>query len=380
MERTRYLERIKQQMKVHSVCGLLGPRQCGKTTLAREYASTFDGKVHWFDLEDPPTLESLSNPMRALETLEGLVVLDEIQKLPEVFPILRVLSDRKQAKYMALGSASGDLLRQSSESLAGRIGYIELSPFHLKEGAEVRPLLIRGGFPLSYDAETDEESMLWRESYIKTFLERDIPELGFSIPPITIRRFWMMLVHVNGQQLNLHQLGTALGVSGHTVRSYLDILEGTFMVRVLQPWFENIDKRQVKAPKVYFRDTGILLALMAIHSYEELLRHPALGAIWEGFALEQVIQALEVYGNAAFFWRTGHGAELDLLIQARGGKRIGFEFKFADAPSRTKSMIIAMQDLKLDHMYVVYPGSRNYLLDDNISVIGIEEVKTLELA
>ncbi|MBI1954075.1 MAG: ATP-binding protein [Proteobacteria bacterium] len=374
MKRHRYLERIKEHFSVHSVCGLLGPRQCGKTTLALQFSQIFSGDVHRFDLENPDDLESLSNPMRILEKLKGLVIIDEIQRLPNLFPILRVLVDRQQAKYLVLGSASRDLLQQSSESLAGRIGYIELSPFHLKEGVEVTPLLIRGGFPLSYMAETDRASLLWRDSYIQTFLERDVPSLGFSVPPMQLRRFWMMLVHIHGQQLNVHQLGTSLGISGHTARSYLDILEGTFMMRILQPWFENISKRQVKTPKIYFRDTGILLALLKIASEEQLLHHPLLGHIWEGFALEQTLQALEIRREEAFYWRTSHGAELDLLIQYQG-KQLGFEFKFADAPKRTKSMHMAATDLKLNHLYVIYPGKRDYSLEDYLSVISIESIK-----
>lgn len=376
MERARYLEQIHEQFEIHAVCGLLGPRQCGKTTLALEYTKTFNGEIHHFDLENPDDLESLSNPMRVLERLNGLVIIDEIQRLPDLFPILRVLADRKQARYLVLGSASRELLRQSSESLAGRIGYIELTPFHLKEGAEVTPLLIRGGFPVSYEAKTDKSSMLWRKSYIQTFLEKDIPALGFSIPPTMLRRFWMMLVHVHGQQLNLHQLGMSLGVSGHTTRSYLDILEGTFMVRILQPWHANTKKRQNKTPKLYFRDSGILLALMQITTEPELLRHPSLGAVWEGLALEQVIQALEISREEVFFWRTANGAELDLFVHYQG-KKLGFEFKFTDAPKKTKSMAIALADLELDHLYVVYPGVRSYPIEDKITVIGIEEIRKL---
>lgn len=374
MERIRYLQRIFEQFEVHTVCGLLGPRQCGKTTLALQYAQTFSGVVHHFDLENPDDLESLSNPMRVLERLEGLVIIDEIQRLPDLFPILRVLVDRKQAKYLVLGSASRELIRQSSETLAGRIGYIELTPFHLKEGCETTPLLIRGGFPLSYGAKSDQGSLLWRDSYIQTFLEKDIPALGFSVPSMMLRRFWMMLTHVHGQQLNLHQLGTSLGVSGHTVRSYLDILEGTFMVRILQPWHENLGKRQTKTPKLYFRDSGILLALMKISSHEQLLRHPSLGIVWEGFALEQTLQVLEVRQEEAFYWRTSHGAELDLLVHHQG-KRLGFEFKFADAPKRSKSMMAALTDLKLDHLYVIYPGIRGYPIDDRLSVLGIDSLR-----
>jgi predicted AAA+ superfamily ATPase len=376
MERERYLQRIQEQFEVHTVCGILGPRQCGKTTLALEYARKYPGKVHHFDLENPDDLESLMNPMRALETLTGLVIIDEIQRLPNLFPILRVLVDRQQAHYLVLGSASRELIRQSSETLAGRIGYIELTPFHLREGCVVNQLLSRGGYPVSYTAKSDRASMLWRESYIQTFLEKDIPSLGFSIPPLTLRRCWQMLTHVHGQQLNLHEIGTSLGISGHTVRTYLDILEGTFMVRVLQPWHENISKRQTKTPKLYFRDSGILLALMKISSYEHLLRHPSLGAVWEGFAMEQVIQAYEAQRNDVYFWRTANGSELDLLVHHQG-KRLGFEFKFSDAPKKSKSMMVALNDLKLDHLSVVYPGKRTYSMSDELSCVSIEDVPGL---
>ena len=373
MDRDRYLERIKLQFQVHNVCAILGPRQCGKSTIAKMYAKEFKGKLHCFDLENPDDLEALQNPMRILERLEGLVVIDEIQLVPDLFKILRVLSDRKQASYLVLGSASRDLIRQSSETLAGRIGYIELSPFHLAEGMKFSELLVRGGYPLSYLAISDEASMLWRQSYIQTFLERDIPALGFNIPSQKLRRFWMMMTNVHAGQLNLHDIGNSLGVSGHTVRSYLDILEGTFMMRVLNPWHENISKRQVKTPKVYFRDSGILLALLRIENGDQLYRHPMLGSIWEGFALEQTLQALEVRGEETFYWRTSHGAELDLFVNYQA-KRIGFEFKFSDAPKRSKSMIIACEDLKLDQLYVIYPGQRTYQIDDKITVLGISDM------
>jgi predicted AAA+ superfamily ATPase len=373
MDRTRYLERIKLQFQVHNVCAILGPRQCGKSTLARMYAKDFKKKIHFFDLENPDDLEALQNPMRTLEGLTGLVVIDEIQLVPDLFKILRVLCDRQQAQYLVLGSASKDLIKQSSETLAGRIGYIELSPFHLSEGLDSKKLFVRGGFPLSYLAVDDEASMLWRDSYIQTFLERDIPSLGFNIPAQKLRRFWMMMVHIHGQQLNLHNIGNSLGTSGHTVRSYLDILEGTFMMRVLNPWYENISKRQIKTPKVYFRDTGILLSLLRLGNEEQLLRHPMLGSIWEGFALEQILQLLEIRGEETFYWRTSHGAELDLFMNYNS-QRLGFEFKFSDAPKRSKSMVIACEDLKLDHLYVIYPGQRTYQIEDKITVLGIEDL------
>ncbi len=371
LKRTHYIQELKEQLQVHAVAALLGPRQCGKTTLALEFARNYPGPIHHFDLENPSDQLALSEPMRVLEHLNGLVIIDEVQRLPALFPILRVLADRKQAHFLILGSASRDLIQNSSESLAGRIGYIELTPFQLAEGCKARELLIRGGFPRSYLADSEKHSSLWREAYIQTFLERDIPNLGFQVPPLLLRRFWMMLAHVHGQLLNMNSLGTSLGVSGHSVRHYLDILAGTFMVRVMPPWYNNLQKRQVKTPKLYFRDSGILLTLLGIESQEALLHHPSLGAIWEGFALEQVIQALELRPEEAFFWRTSQGAELDLLSFQKG-KAIGYEFKFADTPKTTKSMHQAMKDLELEHLYVIYPGEREIPLADRITAVGLE--------
>jgi len=371
LKRDHFIRRLKEQLKVHAVAALLGPRQCGKTTLASLLAEDYLEPIHHFDLENPSDLLALSEPMRILERLNGLVIIDEVQRLPSLFPILRVLVDRKQAHYLILGSASRDLIQNSSETLAGRIGYIELTPFQMREGCQAPQLLVRGGFPRSYLADSEKDSYLWREAYIQTFLERDIPNLGFQVPPLMLRRFWMMLAHVHGQLLNMNSLGTSLGVSGHSVRHYLDILAGTFMVRVMPPWYSNIQKRQVKTPKIYFRDSGILLTLLGLQSEEAMLRHPSLGPIWEGFALEQVIQTLELRPEEAFFWRTSHGAELDLLT-FQNGKAIGFEFKFADAPRTTKSMHQALKDLELEHIYVIYPGQREIPLADQITAIGLD--------
>lgn len=370
LQRSKFLSAIVNQFKVHPVCALLGPRQCGKTTLALQYAGNLERPFHHFDLENPEDVLSLQEPMRVLENLPGLVVIDEIQRLPDVFPILRVLADKQTTKYLILGSASRDLIQQSSETLAGRIGYIELTPFQLAEGVQANKLMMRGGFPRSYLAQTDADSSLWREAFIQTFLERDIPNLGFNIPALILRRFWMMLTHVHGQLINMSQLGTALGVSGHTIRHYLDILAGTFMIRLMPPWFENIGKRQIKTPKLFFRDNGLLLTLLGIQSEEALLRHPYRGVVWEGFAMEQVIQFLNLRPEEAFFWRTHEGAELDLLAFC-AGKRIGYEFKFTDRPATTKSMHQALADLKLEHLYVVYPGQRTIPLTDNITAIGL---------
>ena len=379
MERSGYLSAIMQQMAIHPVVGILGPRQCGKTTLAHRVANEYAGPIHRFDLEDPQDLAALSAPMIALQSLEGLVVVDEIQRLPSLFPILRVLVDRKlqdpsykNTHFLILGSSSRDLIQQSTETLAGRIGYIELTPFRLHEGCKLDALWLRGGYPLSYLAKDDNQSFLWRKAYVKTFLERDIPQLGFNIPSGKMQRCWMMLAHLHTHLLNKQAISVALGVSNPTVQNYLDILTGTFMMRTLMPWFENIKKRQVKSPKLYFRDSGLLLSLLHLDTRQALLQHPALGAIWEGFALEQLIQALQLDADEVFFWRTQDGAELDLFFM-RGGKRLGFEFKFADAPRSTKSMHNALHSLQLDQLYVIYPGEKSYVLQDKMMVIGLKE-------
>lgn len=372
MNRLFFMQQIVRQLEVHSVCALLGPRQAGKSTLARQFSDEYQGQVHRFDLEIPEDVAALQQPLYALESLEGLVIIDEVQRVPELFPILRVLADRGKAKYLILGSASRDLIRQASESLAGRIGFIELPPFSLFESHELVPqtLLVRGGFPRSYLTDTDKASVLWRSAYVQTFLERDIPQLGFTIPALVLRRFWMMLAHVHGQLLNMHSLGQSMGISGHTVRTYLDILAGTFMIRLLPPWFANISKRQTKTPKMYFRDSGMLLNLLGINDYQALLRYPQLGAVWEGFALEQMIQAFHLNPEEAFFWRTQQAAELDLLV-FKNGQRLGFEFKFSQKPTLSKSMHIALQDLALDQLYVIYPGEREFQLDDKITACGL---------
>lgn len=374
--RPKFLAHIQTQLQLHPICALLGPRQCGKTTLALEFAKQSTQTVHHFDLENPEDMVFLAQPMRVLEQLSGLIIIDEVQRLPELFPLLRVLVDKQQrsenssTRYLILGSTSRDLLKQSSETLAGRIGYIELTPFQLEEVWDAELLLSRGGFPRSYLADTPEASYLWRESYIQTYLERDIPSLGFNIPPLMLRRFWMMLTHLHGQLLNMNTLGTSLSISGHTVRRYLDILAGTFMVRLLPPWFENIHKRQIKTPKLFFRDTGLLLTLLAIRSRDAMLHHPMLGALWEGFALEQVIHSMDLRSEEAFFWRTHTGAELDLFT-LKTGKRIGFEFKFADMPRTTKSMHQALNHLRLDHLYLIYPGERTIVLTEKITAMGL---------
>ena len=375
MIRGKYLTLIQQELETQSACGLIGPRQCGKTTLAKQFveANKEYVSVHWYDLEDPKDLARLEKPMLSLENLEGLIVIDEIQRIPELFPILRVLIDRAgdRQHYLILGSASGQLLRQSSETLAGRIGYVELTPFSITEVDDSQKLWIRGGFAKSYLGKTDESSFRWRNNYIKTFLERDIPNLGFKIPAGQLYRFWMMLTAYHGQLLNSSELSRSLGITDHTVRKYIDILEGTFMIRTLQPWFVNISKRQVKAPKIYFRDSGILNTLLDLKDYKDIERHSKLGSLWEGFAIEEMIRNSDLHSNNFFFWRTQRGAEIDLFYR-KGNSMIGVEFKYADAPKITPSMKSAMEDLELDNLFVIYPGNKDYPLSDKIYVYGLD--------
>jgi predicted AAA+ superfamily ATPase len=375
MDRLFFNNQIDFQFEIHSVCGLLGPRQVGKTTLAKKYSRHY-ARVHFFDLENPIDLARLENPMLTLTNLQSdLIIIDEIQRRPELFPILRVLVDEKPRKFLILGSASRDLLQQSSETLAGRIGYIELPPFSISETKEEKKLWLRGGFPRSYLASSDEQSYAWRQSYITTFLERDIPNLGFNIPPLLMRKLWMMLAHYHGQILNASEIGKSLSISHHTVKKYLDILSGTFMIRLLTPWFENISKRQVKSPKIYLRDSGLLHALFGLHNEDQLQVYPKLGASWEGFALEEIIKEYRASSEECYFWATQAGAELDLMI-IKDGKRIGFEFKHTDFPKVTPSMRIALETLKLDHLYVIFPYTHSsFPLADKITARGLKYVE-----
>ncbi len=375
MDRASYLSRIHSRFDIHPVVALLGPRQCGKTTLARMYAEKHpEIPVTRFDLEDPTDLAALDHPKLALQGLRGLVVIDEIQRTPELFPLLRVLADRPDnpARFLILGSASRDLIRQSSETLAGRIGYLELTPFSLAEtGSDsAARLWLRGGFPPSFLAPHEADSLQWRKDYIATFLERDLPALGITIPPQSLRRFWMMLAHYHGQTLNYSELGRSFGVADTTVRRYLDILEATFMIRALQPWHANINKRQVKAPKLYLRDSGLFHALMGIEHRDALLRHPKLGASWEGFALEEIIRRQGAAPEEVYFWATHGGAEIDLLLIGRG-RRLGFEIKYTSTPRATRSMHSAIDALELEGLTVVYPGNRNFPLAERIDAEGL---------
>jgi predicted AAA+ superfamily ATPase len=367
IERARYLKAIRSVLASNPICAILGPRQCGKTTLAREYAATRTS--HYFDLETATARRRLARPELALTPLNGLVVIDEIQRQPELFTTLRPLADRPRSRtrFLILGSASPELVRGASESLAGRVGFVDLSGFDLREvGEESRDeLWLRGGFPRSFLARNDSVSVHWRQDFIRTFLERDIPQLGVRIATEALRRFWMMVAHYHAQIWNGAELARSLGVSEHTVRSYLDLLTGTFLLRQLQPWFENISKRQYRAPKVYVRDSGLLHALLAIEGRDELESHPKFGASWEGFALEQVL--CTVGAEQAFCWGTHAGAELDLVL-FRHGRRYGVEFKASDAPDMTKSLHIAMEDLKLERAWIVYPGSDSYPVHERVEV------------
>ena len=370
MNRNEYLKEIEIAFSVNPVCAILGPRQCGKSTLANMYAVT-QTESHIFDLEDPTDLARLENPKLALIDLEGLIIIDEIQRRPDLFPVLRVLVDKFKKRFLILGSVSRDLINQSSETLAGRISYLELTPFSLLEARDIKKLWLRGGFPLSYLAKDITTSILWRKGYITTFLERDIPNLGLNIPAETIRRFWMMLAHYHGNIFNASELGRSLGYSDTTIKRYLDILVGTFMIRRLNPWFENIGKRQVKSPKIYFKDSGILHSLLGITDNESLITNPKLGASWEGLALEEIIRYHKVDALDCYFWATHNNAELDLLI-IQNGKKSGFEFKYTDAPKITASMRIAINDLKLDNLTIIIPGKHNFKLSNEINVQGLE--------
>ena len=381
MERLEYLDEIERRFATFPIVALLGPRQVGKTTIARAFlartGAAFERSPNVFDLEDPLHLARLQTPKLALESLRGLVVIDEIQRAPELFPLLRVLADREgaPARFLILGSASPDLLRQTSESLAGRVTFIEIDPFSICETGQAHAddLWLRGGFPRSYLAATDADSALWRSSYIRTYLERDIPLLGIQIPPPQIRRFWMMLSHFHGNIFNASEIGRSLGVADTTVRRYLDILCSTFMVRALPPWFENINRRQVKSPKIYFRDSGILHSLLGITEKDQLLLHPRLGASWEGFALEEVIRCLAAEPSEVFFWGVHQQAELDLLI-VQNGKRRGFEIKYSDTPALTRSMSTAMELLHLDELTVLIPGEGTWPLAPGVTVCGLREL------
>lgn len=380
VERAALQARVRDLLRTFKVVALLGPRQSGKTTLARQCAAAFGEPPedrNYFDLEDPVHLDRLENPKLSLDGLRGLVVIDEVQRRPDLFPVLRVLADRPRssARFLILGSASRDLIRQSSETLAGRIAFVEVTPFTLREVGtqDVDKLWLRGGFPLSFLAESDVDSARWREFYIRTFLERDIPALGIQIAPTALRRFWMMLAHYHGQVFNAADVGRSLSVADTTVKRYLDTLVGTLMVRRLSPWFENIGKRQVKTPKIYFRDSGLLHRLAGVNDAGQLHTWPRLGASWEGFALEETLRLADASEEEAYFWAVHRQGELDLMI-VRDGRRLGFEFKFTDSPKLTPAGHLALEHLKLDQLTLVCPGDAAYELEGGVRVRGLSHL------
>lgn len=372
INREKSLLQIHNLFKNHPIVAILGARQTGKTTLAKMLHPN-----HHFDLENPRDLAKLEQAQTTLEDLEGLIVIDEVQRRPDLFPLLRFLVDQnKKQKFLILGSASRDLLQQSSESLAGRIAYHYLSGLNTQELPQTiswKKRWERGGFPRSLLASSDQQSINWRENYIRTFLERDIPQLGISIPSQTLRRFWTMLSHYHGQIVNFSEIAKSFGISDKTVRNYIDILNGTFMTQTLQPWHNNTKKRLVKSPKLYLRDSGLFHSLQTIQSLDQLLSHPKLGASWEGFCIEQVIQILQLNENACYFWKVHQGPEVDLFWQ-HGGKNYGIEVKYQDAPSFSKSMQIAIKELNLERLIVLYPGKDSYKIHKDVSVFPIQDL------
>ncbi len=375
--RRDHVQAVRRRLRTYPVVGIVGPRQVGKTTLALDVAQAARGPVHRFDLEDSRDLDRLTDPIASLDRLRGLVILDEVQRRPDLYPALRVLADRRPrpARFLVLGSASPALLHQTSESLAGRISYHELGGLGIEEVGtrSLDRLWLRGGFPRSFLAKTDLESLEWRRELVHSYLERDLPVLGSPAAPEALRRFWTMLAHVHGQLWNASDLARSFAVSDKTVRSYLDFLASTYMVRILPPWFENLAKRQVKAPKIYFRDSGLLHYLSGIVTAEDLAVHPRLGASWEGFAIEEVIHRMGARAEECFFWRTHTGAELDLLI-VRGMSRVGFEFKRSPSPGVTPSMKIALADLRLTRLFVVHSGAEKYSLGPSIDAVPLVRI------
>ena len=377
IHRHRHLARVSGLLKRFPVVGIIGARQVGKTTLARQLAMQESGKSTFFDLEDPGDLARLADPMLAIRDLEGLVVIDEVQRAPDLFPVLRVLADRPRtpARFLILGSASPEMLRQSSESLAGRVAYHELEGFSPDEvGVEnIGRLWTRGGFPRSFLAASDRTSFEWRIEFIRTFLERDLPQLGITVSATTLRRMWTMLAHSHGQIWNASAFSRSFGLADTTVRRYLDILTSTFVARQLLPWYANTRKRQVKSPKIYLTDSGMLHALLNLEDRNQIEAHPQAGASWEGFAAMAVRQRLEARFDECFFWATHAGAEVDLMV-ARGRKRQGFEFKKTVAPRTTRSMHVALEDLDLERIDVIHAGDETFPLADRIRALPLRRV------
>lgn len=371
--RTQWHNQLAAAQKRSRIVTLVGPRQCGKTTLAREFID--ESSVNYFDLEDPVSLLRLDQPMTALGSLQGLIIIDEIQRRPELFPILRVLVDRTSFKgqFLILGSASGNLLRQSSETLAGRMETLHLRGFSLQELGMDRQQKhwLRGSFPLSYLAASEADSLAWRKNFIQTLLERDFPQWGIRTAATTLWRFWTMLAHYHGQIWNAAEFARALSVSESTTRRYLDLLSDAFMVRQLKPWYVNMRKRQVKSPKIYIRDSGLLHQLLGIGSERELFTHPKIGASWEGYVIEEILAALQP--DEACFWATHQGAEIDLVLR-KNGEMVGVECKRTDAPRMTPSIRTALVDLKLDRVVVVYPGNKRFFLAEQVEAVPLKDL------
>jgi len=374
IERKLDFQNIQKLIRSFPITAIIGSRQCGKTFLARRINYN-----HYFDLENPRDVASLANAQLTLEELKGLIIIDEIQRMPELFTLLRYLVDNnKKQKYLILGSASPNIIKRASESLTGRIAYYQLGGFSLADIDEknIKKLWLTGCYPKAFLAKNLQESFLWRENYITTFLEQDIPQLGINIPAQTLRKFWLMLSHYHGQIMNYSEFARSFGVSDMTVHKYIDILEGTFMLRIIQPWHNNTKKRLVKQPKMYLRDSGIFHALLSIETAKQLSVHNKLGASWEGFALECVAKSLGKRDQELFFWHTHAGAELDLFWQSKG-KNWGVEFKYCDAPTITKSMRVAIKDLNLTHLWIIYPGNKRYSINKNITVLPLKDIPAI---
>lgn len=374
IKRKKIIDNINEALNRGRIVSILGPRQCGKTTLARQFAQP--GSPYYFDLEDPIDNAKLAEAQNALQNLKGTVVIDEVQRQPELFPLLRVLADRipLPAKFLILGSASPNLIKDAAESLAGRVERIRIGGFSLEEVGQknFEQLWLRGGLPCSFLANTDKDAFTWLKEYVQSFVERDLPLHGVSLPPITLIRFWTMLAHYHGQIFNASEIARSLGISIMTVNRYLDIMTGVFMIRQLQPWYVNIKKRQVKSPKIYFNDTGILHALLGIQNQSDLFKHPKYGASWEGFVLEEVIRSIEPH--EVYFWSTHQGAEIDLVFN-KGGQMYGVEIKRQDAPRMTPSIKHALEDLKLERIAVIYPGKRRYSIHKQVEVVPFDEIQ-----
>ena len=377
VRRRRHLRRLTLLLRESPVVALLGARQIGKSTLARQLVAARRGPTTWFDLENPEDLARLADPGLELRPLRGLVVLDEIQRLPNVFPLLRVLADRPRtpARFLVLGSASPELLRQTSETLAGRVAFHELDGFDLGEVRDLERLWLRGAFPRSYLARSAAASRRWRDDFIRTFLERDLPGFGSTVAPVTLRRFWTMLAHWHGQLWNGAEFGRAFGVAHTTVRRYLDLLTSVFVVRQLQPWHANVARRQVRSPKVYVGDSGLLHALLGLSTREALVSHPRVGASWEGFVVRQITHLLAARPEQCFHWSTYSGAELDLLVVA-GRRRYGFEVKRTEAPRLTASMRSALETLDLQRLDVVHAGRGQYQLAPRVRALPAAQLAT----